>query len=638
MRSFDYGLQRCTIARLEALRSKRGVLLLLCMVLLWLTLTSYLPNQLSPEVNAATWKWTFTSVYLPAVSARIHEVPKPAFLHRPVCLIQNVVLLPEDLLLLLQLPKIDGYDPAPYLPPKKELTCLFNTLGSSSSVAGVDYSKGRALVRCRLPGNFSLAGNIAGDGASDNGSSSLSSSLYGENGYVNVCLLSGSKIIAGNCNATSNVKQWSSLVFEMFVTSKDVVLFAKGINRNQWRNVSPKDLVCVFGDGEQVIETKVTVAVQEVFRCKHPSPEHRRRLAGQAVTLKWNKEVLPTVVYYEDLSIGFPLEEDTRVTPATPGKELCSCTMINNVAKFLPEWGTFHSHVGVDRFILYDNNSDDELDEALAWLSDRHVQVTRYPWPWPKTQEAGFSHCAVATRDLCEWVLFVDVDEFVFLSAYLPPSGKSTPLRELITTLELSPRSPHRNSAHLATGQPSVSQAKDDVVMSPTSVPRPTRKPVGQISLKCRDFGPSNLTQHPIEGVTQGYVCRSGREERHKSLVKPTAIAADLRNVVHHFNILSEYRTAGESSNRAVINHYKFQAWSEFRQKFHRRASTFVTDWKDRRNLQSRDRTPGLGAREEKPTNWERRFCDKVDTALREYCRTVFSVGVSGTPTLTWQL
>jgi hypothetical protein len=40
-------------------------------------------------------------------------------------------------------------------------------------------------------------------------------------------------------------------------------------------------------------------------------------------------------------------------------------------------------------------------------------------WPWLKTQEAGFSHCASQAMPICEWVAFIDLDEFLFPSSYM---------------------------------------------------------------------------------------------------------------------------------------------------------------------------------------------------------------------------
>jgi hypothetical protein len=296
--------------------------------------------------------------------------------------------------------------------------------------------------------------------------------------------------------------------------------------------------------------------------------------------------------------------------------------MVHNVAKFVREWGMYHAHLGVGRFFFYDNNSGDELAAALSWLSGgRHVAAAeRYTWPWPKTQEAGLSHCALAMAAragaACEWALFTDVDEFVFIQ----PGVHSTRAAE---------------AAEAEAGAKPLRWLIDASINNNNKNER-----LGQISLSCRDFGPSGLVSHPDEGVTQGYTCRAAHEQRHKSLVKLAAVSRDLANVVHHFSLRPGFFTVRTPGSRAVINHYKFQAWPEFRHKFRRRVSAYVADWTERRNLASRDRAPGLGSRDVKPRDWESRFCDVVDTALRDYVRRVFANASSDSSSqlLPWQL
>jgi hypothetical protein len=75
------------------------------------------------------------------------------------------------------------------------------------------------------------------------------------------------------------------------------------------------------------------------------------------------------------------------------------------------------------------------------------------PGPGPKTQEVGFSYAAAAHLDSCEWMAFVDVDEFIF-SLDWAGSGKPTKsmLQSVITAVELD---------------------------------------VEQVTLRCKDFSPS---------------------------------------------------------------------------------------------------------------------------------------------------
>ena len=59
-----------------------------------------------------------------------------------------------------------------------------------------------------------------------------------------------------------------------------------------------------------------------------------------------------------------------------------------------------------------------------AAVGNSTVSITWLPWPWPKSQEAGLSFCAASSRSLCHWVMFLDVDEFVFPAALLTPQGE----------------------------------------------------------------------------------------------------------------------------------------------------------------------------------------------------------------------
>ncbi|MCO5594088.1 hypothetical protein L7F22_048109 [Adiantum nelumboides] len=637
-----YGLRRHGI---KLIKSWTVRILALFAALLMLGLAS----RVATEANkSASLKLTGpTVVYFPAANAAAwahekqialgtrHVLPTTS----AVLSIQDIVLLPDDILLLIPLPEQSGEAAA--LPPKEHLTCLFdNTI--TTSLAGLEYSRGRALVRCRPPktNNITSATLIASSNPTSSHSLRFSGEVKHALNHHGSLVLDGLRVVASLAHTLElpvHVKAWHYLVFEMWATKTDVVLFAKGINKRQGHNVRPDELVCMFGSAEDVdvVETKVSTSAQEVFRCAHPPSEHRSRLTGKPVTLRWGAKMLPTVAYYEEISRAAPLQnipaamQNHPVATEHPSEDICACTMVFNVAKFLPEWTTFHSHMGVDRFILYDNNSEDDLADVLERLRHRQFQVSRYPWPWPKTQEAGFSHCVMVASETCQWVVFADVDEFVFPAAYLPPSGRVTPLRQLIEDAERRPRKD--------TAAPAPSARQNQTAPRGIQGNGPLAK-VGQISIKCRDFGPSNLTQHPTRGVTQGYVCRSKKELRHKSLVRPNAISPNLQNVVHHFNLQPRYVTVTEHLGHAVVNHYKYQAWPEFRQKFRRRVSAYVSDWKEQRNLESRDRTPGLGAREEKPPHWETAFCDVSDTALRDYCHTIFTINSSKTSTLAWQL
>ncbi|PON90472.1 Glycosyltransferase [Trema orientale] len=419
--------------------------------------------------------------------------------------------------------------------------------------------------------------------------------------------------------------RWNFLVYESLSTENDVVLFVKGVNNRQGINRSPSEFRCVFyyDDSNTVaVKTAVTSSTQEVFRCSHPDitaalissnngegdiGEEQRQQFKVSLEIVSDNLVVPSVAYYVLPRRGSANHQEVKKPP-----RLCASTMVYNAAKFLKEWVMYHSEIGVDKFILYDNDSNDDLSSVVQELNDEGYDVSRIFWVWPKTQEAGFSHSAVYGKDSCTWMMYVDIDEFVFSPSW---SGSSKPSKDMLKSL--LPRVPPQSS-------------------SPSSH---HHRLIGQVSIRCNEFGPSNQRSHPIEGVTQGYTCRRWAEQRHKSIVLLDAVDPSLLNAVHHFQLRKNYRTKTLNLDRAVVNHYKYQAWSEFQNKFRRRVSTYVVDWKEKANLGSKDRTPGLGFDPTEPKDWAQKFCEVKDERLKVLTQKWFGSRTSsdGYNKLAWE-
>ncbi|KAE8663594.1 ARM repeat superfamily protein, putative isoform 1 [Hibiscus syriacus] len=213
--------------------------------------------------------------------------------------------------------------------------------------------------------------------------------------------------------------------------------------------------------------------------------------------------------------------------------ELCAFTMLWNQASALREWIMYHAWLGVERWFIYDNNSDDGTQQVIEELDFLDYNVSRHAWPWIKTQEAGFSHCALRARDECKWVGFFDVDEFYYF--------------------------PH----HHRRGLLGLNSLRSLVANHSSSTT------IAEIRTVYHSFGPSGLTSPPSQGVTVGYTCRLQSLERQKSIVRPDLLNETLLNVV----------------------------WGTFRTKFFRRVATYVVDWQENQNQGSKDRAPGLGTR-----------------------------------------
>ncbi|PSS17173.1 Glycosyltransferase family 92 protein [Actinidia chinensis var. chinensis] len=392
----------------------------------------------------------------------------------------------------------------------------------------------------------------------------------------------------------SALLRWNFLVYDSLTTENDVILFVKGVNNRQGIHREPSEFRCVFGDDAiHGVRTAVKSSLQEVFRCPRPErtgPVDDGEPVKVSLEISDQKLVMPSVAYYT------PARKIALQEPKSP---ICACTLVYNAAKFLKEWVVYHSEIGVQKFFLYDNDSDDDLEKVVTELVDHGYNVSTLFWPWPKTQEAGFSHCAIHANDSCAWMMYMDVDEFIYSPNWL---NSSTPSDQMLPSL------------------------------------LPTGNHVGQVIMNCYEFGPSNQKSHPVLGVTQGYNCRNRVENRHKSIVLLNAIDASLLNVIHHFKVREGYRTKNLGMDHAVVNHYKFQAWEEFKTKFRRRVSAYVVDWTQAVNLDSKDRTPGLGYAAVEPKGWAEKFCEVYDNRLRDMTRRWFGMEAPSGNHMAWQI
>ncbi|KAI8533508.1 hypothetical protein RHMOL_Rhmol10G0016500 [Rhododendron molle] len=279
---------------------------------------------------------------------------------------------------------------------------------------------------------------------------------------------------------------WDSLAYDALIDNDNTtIVFVKGRNLRPERVTDPSRFKCVYGrdfnKSKLLLLAEVISIGQEIVRCKTPLSI----LSGS----------------------------------------------LQSVNSSIKSW------------FIYDNNSDDDISTLIESLADENFSITRHVWPWIKSQEAGFAHCALRARNSCEWVGFIDVDEFLHF-----PSGLSL----------------------------------HDVIGNSTSN-------VGELRVKCHSFGPSGLKRVPAEGVTQGYTCRMAVAERHKSIVSPEALNSTLINSVHHFHLTSGFEVVNVKRNVLVINHYKYQVLEVFKEKFYRRVATYVADWLEDENVGSKD-------------------------------------------------
>ncbi|WJX75831.1 hypothetical protein P8452_59321 [Trifolium repens] len=376
----------------------------------------------------------------------------------------------------------------------------------------------------------------------------------------------------------SSMHNWDPLVYEaLFDRDNTTIVFVKGLNLRPEKLGESSRFQCVyswdFTRTKFFFKSDVLSVAQEIIRCKTPISILAQAQANTQAYLKVSIQVEGKKIFP---SIARPGFLSSQKQPKRKPHELCICTMLRNQARFIREWVMYHARIGVERWFIYDNNSDDDIENVIAFLQSAGYNITWHLWAWVKTQEAGFAHCAVRARASCEWVAFIDVDEFFNIKI---KGG----LKHVIW--------------HYS---------------------RPENN-VAEIRTPCYSFGPSGLKEVPREGVMMGYTCRLAARERHKSIVRPDALNQTLINVVHHFHLRTPFVAADVEKSVMVINHYKYQVWKVFKQKFYRRVATYVADWQLEQNVGSKDRVPGLGTKPIEPADWSSRFCEVHDMGLRNW-------------------
>ncbi len=105
-------------------------------------------------------------------------------------------------------------------------------------------------------------------------------------------------------------------------------------------------------------------------------------------------------------------------------------SMFKNEAPWLKEWIEYYRLLGVERFYLYNNDSDDNYREILDPYIEQDI-VELIEWdsktaPWHKVglarymgfQISAFNDCIKRALGKADWVAIIDIDEFI-----VPPQG-----------------------------------------------------------------------------------------------------------------------------------------------------------------------------------------------------------------------
>ncbi|HYZ64168.1 MAG TPA: glycosyltransferase family 2 protein [Acetobacteraceae bacterium] len=93
-----------------------------------------------------------------------------------------------------------------------------------------------------------------------------------------------------------------------------------------------------------------------------------------------------------------------------------ACVIVKNEARDILEWLAYHSLLGFDALIVFDNDSTD----ATGIIVQKAMR--RFPihyWPWhrsdPESQTGAYEEACRHFRDEFDWIGFYDADEFLVL-------------------------------------------------------------------------------------------------------------------------------------------------------------------------------------------------------------------------------
>jgi hypothetical protein len=121
-------------------------------------------------------------------------------------------------------------------------------------------------------------------------------------------------------------------------------------------------------------------------------------------------------------------------------KYLSICAIVRNEAPYIAEWLEFHRLVGVERFYIYDDVSEDDTIEILLRRDRGDVRI--FPWGFghdqynapvkcrceSTPQTTAYNHCARRFGHETRWLAFIDVDEYLY---HATEDDLRVPLRSL---------------------------------------------------------------------------------------------------------------------------------------------------------------------------------------------------------------
>lgn len=94
------------------------------------------------------------------------------------------------------------------------------------------------------------------------------------------------------------------------------------------------------------------------------------------------------------------------------------CCIAKDETPYLKEWVEYHLSIGVQYFVIYDNNSIIPIRETLVeYIKKGGVAVIDCPIT-SRPQLRAYNHCLFHMCERTKWIIYIDVDEFIILNKH----------------------------------------------------------------------------------------------------------------------------------------------------------------------------------------------------------------------------
>lgn len=205
-------------------------------------------------------------------------------------------------------------------------------------------------------------------------------------------------------------------IYDVFVSGDKNYVVAIG---RYDRVVDWSKLICVFDSGCEVIGQVVEDFSDEkeayqVSIIKYLIPSGCRSKPVVLITLKLDDSQIVNSLQLSNHSVELPRHK------------LSVTTLMKDEDRFIPEWIAYYRMIGVSHFYIYDNRSlkRRRIRNLLAPLIAQGI-VTLIDWDYPYVsgapdnswrfcQRGQMHHCLYKYGSFSDWMLFIDVDEFIY--------------------------------------------------------------------------------------------------------------------------------------------------------------------------------------------------------------------------------